>query len=72
MKNEEENLSCRTVFLDIKVISRGLTFRSVMWASIPWPKLVGTSTETWGFYCPPACEDFMKDANDMLPLYTTA
>lgn len=72
MQNEGKNPSCRTVFLDTKVISRGVTFRSVMRASILWPKQVGTSTETWGFFCPPACEHFMKDSNEMLPLCTTA
>jgi len=52
MQNEEKSLSCRTVFFDKKVISRGLTFRSVMRASISWRKQVGTVTETWGFFVP--------------------
>lgn len=54
MQNEGGNPPCRSVFLDTKVISRGLTFRSVRQVSIPCPKQVGTNTVTWGFlFCPP-------------------
>lgn len=49
---QRKNPLCRTVFLNTNVISRGLTSRYVMWTSIPWPKQIGTSTETWRVFVP--------------------